>query len=210
MSRASVCGEGCLFAGLAQSTLPPCQIYRPGEQIVARDGVFVVCRGPVGVRWGEGKSYLEVLGPRDYWECPSQSSAWALGEVQGHWIEHERWLKLLCHLTVAERFMRSQHQRTQRQHEWQLVLARGSVRARVAWQLMDLARRFGERDERTGEIFVPVHLTQEQQAQLCGSVRSAVWEVLHSFTKKRWLVCGPQGFWVRDEGALQQQSRESL
>lgn len=100
--------------------------------------------------------------------------------------------------------------RLQRQHEWQLVLARGSVRARVAWQLLDLAERFGEQDERTGEVFVAIALTQRQKAQLCGASRARVWQALEEFTSKRWLICSSWGFWVRDKEALRQQSREAF
>lgn len=63
---------------------------------------------------------------------------------------------------------------------------------------------------RTGEIFVEIHLTQTQQGQLCGASRARVWEALEEFTNKRWLVCGSQGFLVRDEEALRRQSREGL
>ncbi|MCL6641713.1 MAG: helix-turn-helix domain-containing protein [Candidatus Bipolaricaulota bacterium] len=106
--------------------------------------------------------------------------------------------------------MSHERQRSRRLHEWHLVLARGSVRARLAWQLIDLAQRFGEREERTQEVFVPICLTQEQQAQLIGATRARLWEALREFERKRWLVCGPEGFWVRDEGALRRQSFEGL
>lgn len=210
-----VCRAGCLLEGVPPQELPPYRTYQAGQELsLNTEDVFIICQGLVECLWQYSllqgaKRILEILGPGDIYEG-GRCEVRALEEVRGCQLGRVEWLKLLRHPSVQERFLSYQHSYWQRQHEWQLVLARGSVRARVAWQLMDLARRFGERDERTGEIFVPIALTQEQQAQLCGSVRSAVWEVLHSFTKKRWLVCGPQGFWVRDEGALQQQSREGL
>jgi CRP-like cAMP-binding protein len=121
-----------------------------------------------------------------------------------------QWLELLRHPAVQERFLEYTRRRWQRQREWQLVLGYGSVRARVAWQLTDLAQRFGERDEQKQEIFVPVNLTQEQQAQLVGATRARVCEALREFERKRWLVCGHEGFLVRDEGVLRQQSLEGL
>jgi CRP-like cAMP-binding protein len=130
--------------------------------------------------------------------------------VQGRWLGRGQWLELLRHPAVQERFLEYTRRRWQRQREWQLVLAYGSVRARVAWQLTDLAQCFGERDEQKQEIFVPVNLTQEQQAQLVGATRARVCEALREFERKRWLICGHEGFLVRDEGALRQQSLEGL
>lgn len=217
MTQASVCEKNCWLEGinLAQRDLP-CSSYSVGERLDPDKGLFLICRGPVGCLWGSGpeRSCLEILGAGDMWEGWSCASggcqAWAFGEVRGHWIKETRWLELLRDPVVEERFVRSLRQRQRRQHEWQLVLARGSIRARVAWQLLDLAERFGERDARTGEIFVGIHLTQTQQAQLCGSVRSQVWEALRGFEGQRWVICSPQGFWVRDEGALRKQSFEGL
>lgn len=213
-SPMTACKVGCLLERVPLQQLPPHKVYQPEERINAKESVFVICQGSVVCSWGHmsERRCLEILGPGDIWEewtC-GECEAWALEEVRGHWIEHARWLELLCNPTITERFVRSERRRLQRLHEWQLVLARGSVRARVAWQMLDLAQRLGERDERTQEIFVPVHLTQGQQAQLVGATRARVWEALREFERRRWLVCGHGGFWVRDEGALKQQSLEGL
>lgn len=215
MTDTPVCEKGCLLERINLAGISVYSSYRPGELINSRGSFFIICRGPVGYVWGtEEKSCLEILGPGDIWEgweyTAGECQAWALGEVSGHWVEQAQWLELLRNPIVEDRFVCYNHRRLQRLHEWQLILARGSVRARVAWQLTDLAQRFGERDARTGEIFVPIHLTQVQQAQLCGSVRSQVWEALREFEGKRWVICSPQGFWVRDAEALLRQSREGL
>ena len=213
---APVCQAGCLLEGIMLQKPLPCFVYQRGEQIVPRERVFLICHGPVGCLWGSGPEHscLEILAPGECWEswecAAGECRVWALGEVGGHWIKRAQWLELLRDPVVEERFVSYIHKRQQRQHEWQLVLTRGSVRARVAWQLLDLAQRFGERNEQTQEIFVPIVLTQQQQAALCGTVRSQVWGTLREFEGKRWLVCGSQGFWVRDEGALRHQSHEGL
>lgn len=217
MTRTSVCSKDCLLEGLEPNKLPPSDLYdNPREFLNPRYGLFAICRGRLACEWGAGLEHtcLEILGPGEIWEgwscAAGECRAWPLEEVQGHWIKRTDWLELLRIPTIEERFWEYMRKKSQRQHEWQLVLARGSVRARVAWQLLDLAERFGELDEATEEIFVAISLTRTQQAQLCGASRARVGEALDEFTDKRWLVCGSRGFWVRDKAALQQQSREAF
>ncbi len=208
------CTKDCLLEGIVSAQLPARRSYYLGEQLHCQNGLFVICRGPVGCLWGaREKSCLEILGPGDLWEgwgggCQAQ----ALGEVQGHWIKQAQWLELLHdNLIVEARFVGYVQRRLQRLHEWQLMLARGSVRARLAWQLAYLAQRFGKQDARTaGEVFVPIVLTEQQQAQLCGATRPRVCGVLREFERQHLLVCGREGFWVRDLEALKHQSYEGL
>lgn len=212
-SQALTCQKGCLLEGVLLDQLPPYIIYRWDGQITSRKegGIFLICRGPVGCYFGEpDRCCLEVLGPGDLWEGWQECEAWALGEVHGRWFELAHWLVLLQQPEVQERLSRHNRERVERTHNWQVVLAHGSVRARVAWQTVDLAERFGERDERTQEIFVPVHLTQTDEAALVGASRAQVGKALREFEGKRWLVWGPRGFWVRDLEALRIQSREEL
>jgi CRP/FNR family cyclic AMP-dependent transcriptional regulator len=215
-SPASVCQKGCLLEGMPPQRLPPCQRYQRGERIAPKDGIFLICRGPLGCLWGPEpeRSCLEILGPGDVWEsweyAARECQAWALGEVRGYSLQRAQWLELLRNPIVEERLVNCMCQRSRRQSEWQLVLARGSVRARLAWHLVDLAQRFGERDEQTKEIFAPIALTQEQQAQLIGATRARLWEARREFEHKRWLICGPEGFWVRNEEALRRQSLEAF
>ncbi len=217
----SNCRAGCLLKGISLQGLPQYSSYQAGQELGGKEGTFLICHGPVGFCWrhSPSKCLLEVYGPGDFivWERVKSDGGWeehyrveALGEVQGRWLGRGQWLELLRHPAVQERFLEYTQRRWQRQREWQLVLARGSVRARLAWQLVDLARRFGERDEQTREIFVPIALTQEQQAQLVGATRTRVCEALLEFERKRWLVCGYEGFLVRSEEALRQQSLEEF
>lgn len=214
-----VCRTGCLLEGVSSQGLPPYRAYQASQPLEAKEGAFLVCQGLVGFWWWHNttRCILEVLGPGDFivWERErvqgqSGCEVCALEEVRGRWLDRVQWLELLRRPPVQERFLEYTRRRWQRQHEWQLVLAYGSVRARVAWRITDLAQRFGEQDKPTGEIFVPVRLTQEQQAQLVGATRTRVVEALREFERKRWLVCGHEGFWVRNEGALLEQSLEGL
>ncbi|MFN4218990.1 MAG: hypothetical protein ACK4HB_06905, partial [Candidatus Bipolaricaulia bacterium] len=145
MISASACGKGCLLEGIAPTNPLTCCSYHKEEQIIPKRDLFVICRGLIIWTWGSGeKSCLEILGPGEIWECEAegQGQLQALGEVQGHWLKREQWREFLHIPTVEERFLSYMRKRLQKQHEWQLVLARGSVRARVAWQLLDLAERF--------------------------------------------------------------------
>jgi CRP/FNR family cyclic AMP-dependent transcriptional regulator len=215
-SPASVCQKGCLLEGVPPQRLPPCQRYQRGERIAPKDGIFLICRGPLGCLWGPEpeRSCLEILGPGDVWEsweyAVMRCQAWALGEVRGHSLQRAQWLELLRNPIVEERFVSHERQRLRRLHEWQLVLARGSVRARLAWQLVDLAQRFGERDEQTKEIFVPIALTHERQAQLVGATRARVGDVLREFERRGWLIYTLRAFWVKNLGALRNQILEEF
>jgi|GEM_PF-1382305 len=172
--------------------------------------IFLLCTGLIGRWWGQGeleKHCLEILGPGDWLgsEC-WQDDAWicraySLTDTSGWWVSEAQWLALLRHPGVLERFWRRQNQRLQDLHCWQVLLARGSVRARVAWQLLHLAERFGQASQ-TGEIFVAVHLTHEQQAMLVGATRPMVWKALQHFQQQGWLVCALSGFWIKNKEAL--------
>ncbi len=208
------CRSGCLLERVPSQQLPLYRVYQFGERIAPEGIVFVICQGLVACSWGcmPEKRCLKIFGPGEIWEegAYGENELRAIGEARGRWVSQAKWLEVLRDPISEERFL-DYHQRCwRRQHEWQLVLARGSVRARVAWQMLDLAQRFGKRDERTQEIFVPVHLTLEQQAQLVGATRARLWEALREFERKKWLVCGHESFLVCDEEALRQQSREGL
>jgi CRP/FNR family cyclic AMP-dependent transcriptional regulator len=175
--------------------------------------VYVICQGAIGCYWGElGKQYLEILGVGDWigeeycsngvWACEIR----ALTDVAGWWIEQAKWREVLR--SVQELYERRWTERDQKRHEWEVVLAYGSVRARVAWQLLALAKRWGESSPRG--IWVPLPLTQEQQAKLVGAARQTVTQVLEYFYKQGWIECEHRGFWIRDLARLVEQSHEGL
>lgn len=98
MPHAPVCSTSCWLEGLESARLtPPCSSYTLWEQLDPSKGLFLICRGPVGCLWGPEpeRSCLEILGPGEIWEgwsCTAgECQAWALGEVQGHWIKHNRY-----------------------------------------------------------------------------------------------------------------------
>ncbi len=203
--------------------------YYPAQRVLFEQNdlchgrVFLLCTGLIGRWWGQGKSdkcCLEVLGPGDWlgpecwsdelWICEGR----ALTEVSGWWVREAQWFELVHRWEIHERFLQRQRERLRHLHEWQVVLAYGSVRGRVAWWLLRLGEWVGVDETRTNPqdkgkgIFVPLHLTQEQQAELVGASRPVVSQVLKRFQERGWLVCGREGYWIRDRDALAEQSRE--
>ena len=61
---------------------------------------------------------------------------------------------------------------------------------RVAKNLLDLATRFGSRND--GGLHVPHDLTQEELAQLVGASRETVNKALADFAARGWLRLGPR------------------
>lgn len=201
-----------------------CVRYSPGQALFNRGDpchtrVFNVCTRLVGCFWGEGrlgKRCLEIRRPQDWvgsecwsnelWICEGR----ALTEVSGWWVRKAEWLELVHRWETYQRFLRRQRERLRHLHEWQVVLAHGSVRARVAWWLLRLAEWVGVERANPGDkgIFVPLRLTQEQQAELVGASRPAVSQALKSFQEQGWLVCDRAGYWIRDREALAKQGRE--
>lgn len=221
----AVCSPECLLYGLRAAEFPAPAFqhvrYATHETLFHRDDpcsrrIFLICSGIVGCFWGERrpeKRCLEIRGPHDWvgaecwghkvWTCEART----LKDVSGWWIEQDEWLKLIRRWEVHDRYWKREIEHLRRLHEWQVVLAHGSVRARVAWQLLQLAERFG----RAGSegIFVPLYLTQEQQAELAGATRPRVSMAIEHFQGQGWLSCERTGFWIKDREALAKQSRES-
>ncbi len=175
----------------------------------------MICKGLVGCLWGERrpeKRSLEVLGPGDWLgsECCRQGEegceARALTWISGWWVRAAEWFELVRRPWIQERFLQRQSERLYQLHSWQVVLAHGSVRARMAWQLLQLAGRFGE--SKPEGLFVPLYLTQEQQAELAGATRPRVWMAVKHFQDQGWLSWQADGFWIKDREALTKQSRE--
>ncbi len=219
------CPPECLLHNLCEGALQA-QDFRhasyPAQRVLFQEDdfchkrIFLLCTGLVSRWWGQGspdKHCLEILGPGDFLGAESwQDGLWlcragTLTDTSGWWGTEAQWLALLHQAGVLERFWQRQNQRLRDLYQWQVVLARGTVRARVAWQLLHLAKRFG-RTEEDGKIFVPLRLTQEQQAELVGATRPMVWRALQYFHQQGWLVCGPQGFWIKSKEALMDVSHE--
>jgi len=198
----------------------PLLAYLPHEVLFHQEApchrqVFLIRQGLVGTFWGgrrQGKRYLEILGPGDplgaecrcneAWACQAQT----LTQVEGWWLKEEGWLALLRQRGLLERFRQRRMDQLRRFYAWGELLAYGSVRARVAWRLLDLAERFGR--DAGGRVFVPLHMTQERCAELVGATRPVVARALQYFQEQGWVILGQEGFEVSDRKALKEQSLE--
>jgi len=220
------CSEACLFYGWREDELQEPTFhkasYAPHQVLFNRDDpchsrVFVICTGLIGCYWGEsrpGKGCLEVLGSQDWvggecwrdevWVCEAR----ALTEASGWWVKQAQWFELMLQRGNHQRCLQRQTERLRRLHQWQVVLAHGSVRARMAWQLLQLAERFGE--AKPEGLSVPLYLTEAQEADLAGATRPSVAKAIGYFRKEGWLVCERTGFKIKDRAALAEQSREGL
>ena len=68
----------------------------------------------------------------------------------------------------------------------------GDVPSRLAYTLLDLARRFGTANPSTGHIVVRHDLTQHELAQAVGSSRETVNKALTDFTAHGWIAARPK------------------
>ncbi|MCM8899178.1 Crp/Fnr family transcriptional regulator [Cutibacterium acnes] len=68
----------------------------------------------------------------------------------------------------------------------------GDVPSRLAYTLLDLARRFGTANPSTGHIVVRHDLTQHELAQAVGSSRETVNKALTDFAARGWIAPRPK------------------
>lgn len=77
------------------------------------------------------------------------------------------------------------------------------LRARLAKQLLHLARSYGVTSlSNEGEVRIGLHLAQEELAQLLGASRQRVNQELKAMEREQALRIEPGGLVVRDRGAL--------
>ena len=78
------------------------------------------------------------------------------------------------------------------------------LRARLAKQLLNLARAYGEgtRPGETGEVRITLQLAQEELAHLLGASRQRVNQELKTMERQALIRVDPAGLVVRDRAAL--------
>lgn len=226
LERCVDCSTECLLYKLSRDAFRELAIsqgarrrYGAGRVLFAEgercQGVLLICSGFAGSFWGRApKQCAEILGRGDWVgeEC-SEDGIWlceatALTDLAGWWLEEAQWQELVNRFELRKQFLRHQAEHILRLCRWQVVLAYGSVRARMAWQLVHLAERFGQAEG--DKIFVPLRLTQQQQADLVGATRQAVTLVLKEFQEHGWLRCERDGVWVLNHAGLVEQIRQGL
>ena len=194
--------------------------HQSGEVIYAegsRGGrLYLVSQGRVrvGCHSSDGRECMfTVLGPTEIFgedaaldSGPRTATATALTDMRGFALTADVLASLITSdPVIAERLMRVLSHR--------IRLATGSitdalhadVAARVAKQLLGLARRFGVQEG--SAIRVPMDLTQEQFAQLVGASSESVNKALCEFNQRGWIRTEAAGILVYDSGLLMRRSQ---
>jgi CRP/FNR family transcriptional regulator, cyclic AMP receptor protein len=169
-------------------------LFREGEP---GDRLFVIVEGKIklGASSSDGReTLLAVLGPGEMFGelslfDPGQrtSTATALTSALLMGLGHDDlmpWLR--GRPEVARSLLRALAQRLRRTNEAMADLVFSDVPGRVAKALLDLAAKFGTRQD-DGSMLVTHDLTQEELAQLVGASRETVNKALADFQNRGWL-----------------------
>ncbi len=106
---------------------------------------------------------------------------------------------------VAMHMLRALARRLRRVNDVTADLVFTDVPGRVAKNLLDLAERFGERDN--AGLHVHHDLTQEELAQLVGASRETVNKALADFAARGWLQISARSVLILDTERLRRRAR---
>jgi CRP/FNR family transcriptional regulator, cyclic AMP receptor protein len=182
----------------------------------AEDRLYVVVSGKIKLgRSGSAgrENLLAVLGPGQMFgelsvfdPGPRSTTATAVTACEIRTLEHD---ELMGWLTgrpeVAQGLLGQMAARLRRANDVVADLVFSDVPGRVAKQLLELAKRFGE----SGEDGVHVHhdLTQEELAQLVGASRETVNKALADFASRGWLRLDGKSVIILDPERLARRAR---
>jgi len=177
----------------------------------SEDRLYVVVSGKIKLgRSGSAgrENLLAVLGPGQMFgelsvfdPGPRSTTATAVTACEIRTLEHE---ELMGWLTgrpeVAQGLLGQMAARLRRANDVVADLVFSDVPGRVAKQLLELAKRFGE----PGADGVHVHhdLTQEELAQLVGASRETVNKALADFAARGWLRLEARAVVILDQERL--------
>ena len=177
----------------------------PGDQvyIIVAGKVKISLRGP-----GDRENLRAIMGPRDVFgelavfdPGPRTCTATAITDVRAVWVNRatlRAWMTQRP--AIAEQLLQALTQRLQRTEGQLVELVSSDVAARVARQLLLLARRFGTRE---GDALRVAHeLSQDEMAQLVGADRVSVNKALRDFTSRGWIMLESKGVLILDPNAL--------
>lgn len=182
----------------------------------AGDRLYVVLDGKIKLTRAapDGReNLLSVLGPGEMFgelslfdPRPRTSSAVAITDTRLAALAHD---ELRTWLTgrpdVSVHLLRALAQRLRRANDVMADLVFTDVPGRVAKALLDLADRFGEREE--DGVQVHHDLTQEELAQLVGASRETVNKALADFVARGWLQLSAKSVLLIDPERLAKRAR---
>jgi CRP/FNR family cyclic AMP-dependent transcriptional regulator len=188
-------------------------LFREGE---TEDRLYVVVAGKIKLgRSGSAgrENLLAVLGPGQMFgelsvfdPGPRSTTATAVTAVEVRTLEHDelmRWIE--GHPEVARSLLGQLAARLRRANDVVADLVFSDVPGRVAKQLLELARRFGDR--RDDGVHVHHDLTQEELAQLVGASRETVNKALADFAARGWIRLEPRSVTLLDVERVERRAR---
>ena len=188
-------------------------LFREGE---TEDRLYVVVAGKIKLgRSGSAgrENLLAVLGPGQMFgelsvfdPGPRSTTATAVTAVEVRTLEHDelmRWIE--GHPEVARSLLGQLAARLRRANDVVADLVFSDVPGRVAKQLLELARRFG--DSKDDGVHVHHDLTQEELAQLVGASRETVNKALADFAARGWIRLEPRSVTLLDVERVERRAR---
>ena len=128
---------------------------------------------------------------------PRSSTATAVTAAEVRVLEHDELMAWLSdHPEVARSLLGQLAARLRRANDVVADLVFSDVPGRVAKQLLELARRFGDRKD--DGVHVHHDLTQEELAQLVGASRETVNKALADFAARGWIRLEPRSVTLLD------------
>jgi CRP/FNR family transcriptional regulator, cyclic AMP receptor protein len=188
-------------------------LFREGD---LEDRLYVVVSGKIKLgRSGSAgrENLLAVLGPGQMFgelsafdPGPRSSTATAVTASEVLTLEHD---ELMSWLTgrpeVAQGLLAQMAARLRRANDVVADLVFSDVPGRVAKQLLELAKRFGDRAD--DGVHVHHDLTQEELAQLVGASRETVNKALADFAARGWIRLEPRSVTILDVERVQRRAR---
>jgi CRP/FNR family cyclic AMP-dependent transcriptional regulator len=180
------------------------------------DRLYVVVSGKVKLgRSGSAgrENLLAVLGPGQMFgelslfdPGPRSTTATAVTNCEIRTLEHEELMGWLAgRPEVAQGLLGQLAARLRRANDVVADLVFSDVPGRVAKQLLELAKRFGDR--RDDGVHVHHDLTQEELAQLVGASRETVNKALADFAARGWIRLEPRSVTILDVERVERRAR---
>ncbi|MDQ6658516.1 MAG: Crp/Fnr family transcriptional regulator [Actinomycetota bacterium] len=188
-------------------------IFTEGE---LGDRLYIILTGKVklGRHAPDGReNLLAVMGPSDMFgelsvfdPGPRTSTATAVTEVRLATMDRANMREWIAQRPeIAEQLLRVLARRLRRTNNNLADLIFTDVPGRVAKQLLQLARQFGQQDN--GQLRVTHDLTQEELAQLVGASRETVNKALADFGHRGWLRLEGKSVVILDPERLSRRAR---
>jgi CRP/FNR family transcriptional regulator, cyclic AMP receptor protein len=188
-------------------------LFHEGDK---EDRLYVVISGKIKLgRSGSAgrENLLAVLGPGQMFgelslfdPGPRSSTATAVTACVLRTLEHDElmgWLRGRPEVSLA--LLAQLASRLRRANDVLADLVFSDVPGRVAKQLLELAKRFGDRRE--DGIHVHHDLTQEELAQLVGASRETVNKALADFAARGWIRLEPRSVTILDVERVERRAR---